>query len=213
VWFSDVIPVTLRQSGCGNNSSGVTLHQGGTSSDGGIGLHQVIRNSNIVVGLQESGPSIDLHHSVIGSSDVIVRLHEDGSSRDIGSTQSDVPLGSTSPPLNTPMASPPSISNLLELSLPASVGDDLALPTDSETGLLDVPIQDSSATAHPSFVGKSSASLISAVILYIVSPRVIAGNRLEVGIQTCTCDCFKCFFKFCKIVCGSGKCIKRTFNS
>lgn len=202
----------------------MTLHQGGTSSttvapnlhsgsDGGIGLHQVIRNSNIVVGLPESGPSIDLHHSVIGSSDVIVRLHEDGSSRDIGSTQSDVTLGSTSPPLNTPMASPPSISNLLELSLPASVGDDLALPTDSETGLLDVPIQDSSATAHRSFVGKSSASLISAVILYIVSPRVIAGNHLEVGIQTYTCDCFKCFFKLCKILCGPGKCIKRTFNS
>lgn len=130
------------------------LHSG---SDGGLGLHQVIRNSNIVVGLPESGPSIDLHHSVIGgSSDVIVGLHEDGSNRGIGGTQSDVPLDSSSPPLNTPVASPPSISNLLELSLPATVGDDLALPTDSETGLLDVPIQDSSATAHPSFVGKSS---------------------------------------------------------
>jgi len=180
MWFSDVIPVTLQQSGCGNNGSGVTLHQGGTSSaavapnlhsgsDGGIGLHQVIRKSNIVVGLPESGPSIDLHRSVIGgSSDVIVGLHEDGSSRGIVSTQSDVPLGSSSPPLNTPVASPPSISNLLELSLPATVGDDLALPTDSETGLLDVPIQDSSSTAHPSFVGKSSTSHISAIILYIV---------------------------------------------
>jgi hypothetical protein len=51
------------------------------------------------------------------------------------------------------VASPPSISNLLELSLPATVGGDLALPTDSETGLLDVPIQDSSSTAHPNFVG------------------------------------------------------------
>lgn len=153
----------------------MTLHQGGTSSttvvpnlhcgsDGGIGLHQVIRNSNIVVGLPESGPSIDLHHSVIGgSSDVIVRLHEDGSSRGIGSTQSDVPLGSSSPPLNTPVASPPSISNLLELSLPATVGD-LALPSDSETGLLDVPIQDSSATAHPSFVGKSSTLHMSIIL-------------------------------------------------
>lgn len=180
MWFSDVIPVTLQQSGCGNNGSGVTLHKGGTGNitvapnlhsgrDGGIGLHQVIRNSNIVVGLPESGPSIDLHRSVIGaSSDVVVGLHEDGSSRGIGSTQSDVPLGSSSPPLNTPVASPPSISNLLELSLPATVGDVLALPSDSETGLLDVPIQDSSATAHPSFVGKSSMSHISAVILYIV---------------------------------------------
>ena len=179
MWFSDVIPVTLQQSGCGKNGSGVTLHQGGTSSttvapnlhsgsDGGIGLHQVIRNSNIVVGLPESGPSIDLHHSVIGgSSDVIVGLHEDGSSRGIATTQSDARLGSSSPPLNTPVASPPSISNLLELSLPASVGDDLALPTDSETGLLDVPIQGSSATAHPSFVGKST-SHISAIILYVV---------------------------------------------
>lgn len=140
-----------------------------SGSDGGIGLCQVIRNSNIVVGLPESGPSIDLHHSVTGgSSDVIVGLHEDGSSRVIGITQSDVPLGSSSPPLNTPVASPPSISNLLELSLPVSVSDDLALPSDSETGLLDVPIQDSSAPAHPSFVGKSSTSNISAIILYIV---------------------------------------------
>jgi hypothetical protein len=142
------------------------LHSG---SDGGIGLHQVIRNSSIVVGLPESGSSIDLHHGVIGgSSDVIVGLHEDGSSRGIGRNQSDVPLGSSSPPLNTPVASPPSISNLLELSLPSTVGDDLALPTDSETGLLDVPIQDSSATAHPSFVGKSSTPHISTIILYAV---------------------------------------------
>jgi hypothetical protein len=179
MWFSDVIPVTLQQSGCGNNGSGVTLHQGGTNSttvapnlhsgSDGIGLHQAIRNSSIVVGLPESGPSIDLHHSVIGgSSDVIVGLHEDGSSRGLGSTQSDVPLGSSSPPLNTPVASPPSISNLLELSLPSTVGDDLALPTDSETGLLDVPIQDSSVAAHPSFVGKSSTPHILAVILYVV---------------------------------------------
>jgi hypothetical protein len=180
MWFSDVIPVTLQQSGCGNNSSGVTLHQGGTNSttvapnlhsgsDVGIGLHQVIGNNSIVVGLPESGPSTDLHHRVIGgSSDAIEGLQEDGSSKGGGSTQSDVPLGSSSPPLNTPVASPPSISNLLELSLPSSVGDDLALPTDSETGLLDVPIQDSSVTGHPSFVGESSTPHISAVILFVV---------------------------------------------
>jgi len=181
MWFSDVTPVTLHQSGCGNSGSGVTLHQGGTSctavgsnlhknvsgNNGGVGLHQVRRKDSIVVGLQQSGPSMDLHHSVVGSSsDVAVGLCQDGSSRSDTNTQSQIPLGSSCPPLNTSVASPPSISNLLELSLPSSVGEDLSLAAGPSTGLLDVSMQDSSATAHPSFVGESSALQISLIILY-----------------------------------------------
>lgn len=130
-----------------------------SESDGG--LYHVRRKNSIVVGLPQSVPSMDLHHSVVGSSSsVTVGLHQAGSSIGDSNTQSHVPLGSSSPPLNTPVASPPSISNLLELSLPSAVGEDLAVVTGSGTGLLDASVQDSSAAAQPSFVGESLASQI-----------------------------------------------------
>jgi hypothetical protein len=176
MWFSDVTPVTLHQSGCGNSASGVALQQDGTSStttesnlhssvsgnDDTVGLHHVRRKNSIVVGLPQSGPSMDLHHSVVGSSSgVTVGLHHVGSSIGDSNTQSHTQLGSSALPLSTPVASPPSISNLLELSLPSAVGEDLAVVTGSgSTGLLDASVQDSSAIAQPSFVGESSASQI-----------------------------------------------------
>ncbi|KDR16417.1 hypothetical protein L798_09323 [Zootermopsis nevadensis] len=166
---SDVTPVTLHQSVCGNSASGVALHQGGTShattesslhsavsgNDDRLGIHQVRRKNNIGVGLPQHGPSMDLHHSVLGSSSAVtVGLHRDRSSIDDSNTQSHVPLGLSVLPLNTPVASPPSISNLLELSLPSAVGEELAVVTGSgSTRLLDASVPDSSATAQPSFVG------------------------------------------------------------
>jgi hypothetical protein len=168
VSFLDVIPVTLHQSG--SDTSGITLHQGAISSstlgislpktvtgnDGGVGLHQSKRKNNIVMGLAESGPSTDIHHGVAGSiSDAVVGLHQGASSGEGTSTQPEMSVSTSSPPLNTPVASPPSISNLLELSLPSPVGAGLPLATSSGTGLLEVPAQDSAATVEPSFVGES----------------------------------------------------------
>jgi hypothetical protein len=163
--FLDVIPAALQRSG--SNTSSVTLHQGGISSsalgsvppetvtgnDGGVGLHQSKRK-NTLMGLTESGPGIDLHHSAAGSSTDVLGLHQSASSGTSTRPQMSV---SSSPPLNTPVASPPSISNLLELSLPSTVGGGLPLATSSGTGLLEVPMQDSAATVESSFVGESSA--------------------------------------------------------
>lgn len=131
-----------------------------SGNDDRLGIHQVRRKNNIGVGLPQHGPSMDLHHSVLGSSSAVtVGLHRDRSSIDDSNTQSHVPLGLSVLPLNTPVASPPSISNLLELSLPSAVGEELAVVTGSgSTRLLDASVPDSSATAQPSFVGESSAS-------------------------------------------------------
>lgn len=175
--FLDAIPVALHHSG--SSASAVTLHQGRinssalgtnlpkivTGNDGGVGLHESKRKNNIAMGLAESGPSIDLHHSVTGNSSDVLGLHQSTSSGEGTSAQPEMLVSSSSPPLRTPVASPPSISNLLELSLPSSVGGSLPLATSSGTGLLEVPMQDSAATIEPSFVGESSTPYIYYVIL------------------------------------------------
>jgi hypothetical protein len=157
----DVIPATLHHSGSSTNA--VTVHQGRTNlpkivtgNDGGVGSHESKRKNSVVVGLTESGPSVDLQHSVAGSSSDVLGLHQSASSGEGASGQPEMPVSSSSPPLSTPVASPPSISNLMELSLPSSVGGSPPLATSSGTGLLEVPMQDSAATIEPSFVGESS---------------------------------------------------------
>lgn len=168
MWFLDAIPVTVHQSG--SDTSGLTQHHGGinssapgsqlpknvTGNDGGVGLHQSKRKNNVVMGLAESGPSLELDHSVTGNSSDVMGLHQSVGSGGGASTQPEISVSSLSPPLNTPMASPPSISNLLELSLPSTVSGSLTLATCSGTGLLEVPTQDSAATVDPSFMGESS---------------------------------------------------------
>jgi hypothetical protein len=149
----------LHQGGTSNTTTESNLHNSVSGNDDRAGLHQVRRKNSIVLGLPQSGPSMDLHHSVVGSSSgVTVGLHQGSSSMGDSNTQSHIPLGSSALPMNTPVASPPSISNLLELSLPSAVGEDLAVVTgSSSTVLLDASVQDSSATLQPSFVGELSA--------------------------------------------------------
>lgn len=149
--------MTQHQGGINSSALGTKQPKNVSGNDGGVGLQQSKRKNNIAMGLAESGPSMDLQHSVTGSSsDDVMGLQQSASSGEGASTQPQISVSPLSPPLNTPMASPPSISNLLELSLPSAVGGGLALPTCSGTGLLEVPMQDSAAAVEPSFVGKSS---------------------------------------------------------
>ncbi|PSN31812.1 hypothetical protein C0J52_16418 [Blattella germanica] len=148
----DITPVTLQQTVNESGSSGVSLIQtkAGTSSVGNsinnVPLKSVSNNLSIQqVGLPQNSGAMSLH-SALGSSNGVASGSCNGSSQ--------LPLRSSSPSLNTPVASPPSISNLLELSLPSTVGEELAtISAGTSSGLLDVQIQDSSPVTQPNFVG------------------------------------------------------------
>ncbi|KAJ9598246.1 hypothetical protein L9F63_011067, partial [Diploptera punctata] len=149
----DITPMTQTPgstSTSGTSNSNIGLHKASTSTSScSIGLHQSVENTT-TSGLHQPGSSnLGLHKVVtlVQNTDSL-NLHEvlgTSTGSTSGSTQA---LRSSSPSLNTPVASPPSISNLLELSLPSTVGEELAtIATGTGNGLLD------HSTAQPSFEG------------------------------------------------------------